>query len=57
MKRIPPSGYVTAAASRTPGYLARRMALYRAQLRAEQEQRKRDEAEAKSKTTPIKRRA
>jgi hypothetical protein len=57
MKRLPPSGYVTAEASRKPGYLAKRIALYRARLKAEAERRAAIEAEAAAKTSPIKRRA
>jgi hypothetical protein len=41
MKRLPPSGYVTADESKKPGYLAKRMAIYRAKV---EEQKKKDDA-------------
>ena len=41
MKRLPPSGYISAEESKRPGYLARRMVMYRKQV--EDEQRKQQE--------------
>ena len=35
MKKLQPSGYATAAQSRKPGYLAKRMAEYRKRLERE----------------------
>jgi hypothetical protein len=39
--KLPPSGYKTAEETRAPGYLAKRMALYRKQI---EEQKQKQEA-------------
>lgn len=41
MKRLPPSGYIPAAETKMPGYLAKQMKKYRAQV--EEQKRKREE--------------
>ena len=49
--KVKPSGYVSAEASRKPGYLAKRMAAYRLKIALEKEARER----AGSKVRQIKR--
>lgn len=52
--KLKPSGYVTAEASRKPGYLARRMAEYRKRLQAEKDAKDANAAEAAQKTRTLK---
>lgn len=40
--KLPPTGYKTAAESAMPGYLAKRMAVYRDRAKAEKESRERE---------------
>lgn len=54
MKRLPPSGYVTAEESRRPGYLAKRLALYRARVKAKADQDKANATEAEQKRVELK---
>lgn len=48
-RRLPPSGYVPAEQSMKPGYLAKRIAMYAARLKAEKEKREAETAKVVAK--------
>lgn len=54
MKRLPPSGYIPAAETKKPGYLAKRMAIYRARVEAQKKKDDELKAELAKKVARIK---
>lgn len=53
MPKLPPSGYVPADETNKPGYLARRMKVYRQLIEDAKRRRQQNEAEVQEKVKPL----